>query len=135
MKRKRSAKTRPQLEPVLTCTLCKSAITRNHEIFAFGAKARRDADIEGHRGDRIEIRVKSLNRTVTALVPGRDSRATREGHDLYFVACSEVCAKTLKAALDAELKAGGRRSSEPPQPTRAAQPIGRPKPARRSPRR
>lgn len=51
----------------------------------------------------IEITVRSLRKIVPAMVTGVGSPAAREGHDLSFMACSETCARDLRAALKADL--------------------------------
>jgi hypothetical protein len=95
------------LGPEPRCAFCNTDIPVDHEVFGFGAKARPEIDIEQYRGTGIEVTVHSLSRRVVAIVTGRDSPAARAGHDLYFTACSESCAKTVKAALEEDLKGGG----------------------------
>jgi hypothetical protein len=103
MERKKHRRTNPERR----CGFCNTGIPADHEVFGFGAKARPDIDIEPHRGKGLEITITSLNRTVMAIVAGRDSPAARAGHDLYFAACSEVCARALKAALEEDVSHGG----------------------------
>jgi hypothetical protein len=78
MKDRRPKRIRPRIRPERTCAYCNSDIPADHEVFGFGAKARLDADVERYRGGPIEIAVSSLNRSVIALVVGRDSPAARE---------------------------------------------------------
>jgi hypothetical protein len=89
------------------CGFCNTDLPAEHEVFGFGAKARPEIDIERHRGKGLEVTIASLNRTVMAIVARRDSPAARAGHDLYFAACSEICARALKAALEKDWSHGG----------------------------
>ena len=95
------------ISPQRRCAFCDTEIPADSEVVGFGAKARPEVDIERYRGTGIEITVASLGRRVTAIVTGRDSPAARAGHDLYFIACSESCAKAMKAALEKDVKRGG----------------------------
>jgi len=107
MKRHKRPEVSSRGSPEKRCAFCNDDIPADHEVVGFGAKARSDVDIERYRGTGIEITVRSLKRSVMAIVTGRDSPAARAGHDLYFTACSESCAKALKAALEEDLKGGG----------------------------
>jgi hypothetical protein len=95
------------MNPTRKCAFCDADIPEEHEVFGFGAKARPEVDREGCRGTAIAVRVASLNRNVMAIVTGRDSAASRAGHDLYFTTCSESCASAMKAALEEDVKRGG----------------------------
>ena len=39
-------------------------------------------------------------------VPGVDSPARREGHDLVYLTCSPGCAAALKAAFQSDIESG-----------------------------
>lgn len=107
MKRRKRENMPSNIRPERRCSFCDTDIPADHEVVGFGAKARPEVDIERYRGTGIEITVQSLKRRVMAIVTGRDSPAARAGHDLYFTACSESCAKAMKAALEEDLKRGG----------------------------
>ena len=95
------------MNPTRKCAFCDADIPEDHEVFGFGAKARPEVDLECCRGTAIAVRVASLNRSVMAIVTGRDSAASRAGHDLYFTTCSESCASAMKASLEEDVKRGG----------------------------
>jgi len=107
MKRRKRHKMPSNIGPEQRCAFCDTDIPADHEVFGFGAKARAEVDIERYRGTRIEITVNSLKRRVVAIVTGRESPAARAGHDLCFTACSESCAKAMKAALEEDLERDG----------------------------
>ena len=107
MKRKTRGAFGSNVGPELRCAFCNAEVPADREVVGFGAKARPEVDIERWRGTGIEITVRSLQRKVLAIVTGRDSPAAQAGHDLYFTACSESCAKAMKAALEDDLKRAG----------------------------
>lgn len=88
------------------CAFCATNIPEGGKVLGFGAKTRPDVDLERHRGSIIEITLVTLKRKVPVVVTGLDSPAAREGHDLYFVVCSEPCAKALKETLAEKIKGG-----------------------------
>jgi hypothetical protein len=87
---------------VSRCAWCgQEADTRR--VFGFGARASPSVDLGPHRGRVIEIEIPGAGRTAPALVVGPNSPAAREGHDLYFMTCTQDCLRALKRALEAEI--------------------------------
>jgi hypothetical protein len=86
---------------VSRCAWCGHATTQ--PVFGFGARARPSVDLGPLRGRVIEIEIPGAGRTAPAMVVGPNSPAARDGHDLYFVTCTEECLRALRSALEAEI--------------------------------
>jgi hypothetical protein len=76
-------------------------------VLGVGAKALPGVDLRRHQGRVIRLHLVTADRGVRAMMTGADSPARRDGHDLYFMVCSEVCGATLRAALAEEIRIGG----------------------------
>jgi len=87
-----------------TCAWCKKNIPEDTEVFGISAKVKKDIDIKGKEGEIISLHFATKNKDVQAVVVTKDSPAKKEGYDLVFMACSQKCAKSLKSALNAEIK-------------------------------
>ncbi|MEW6751625.1 MAG: hypothetical protein AB1505_11715 [Candidatus Latescibacterota bacterium] len=86
-----------------TCAWCARRIPPDAERFCLGAKARPGVDLGPCEGGVITLALVEPRRTVTAIVPTRDSQARREGNDLLFAVCSQTCGRALRAALQHQL--------------------------------
>ena len=85
-------------EPFLSlCAWCGKAIPENTECFGAGGKTRDGINVRKHEG-RVIIMVTG-DREVPCLVTTRDSQAKKDGKDLMFMLCSELCGQKLKAAF------------------------------------
>jgi hypothetical protein len=93
-----------------TCGWCGREIPPDTEVFGGGGKARPDFDLRPHAGKVMPVDFVTLDKTVLVAVTAADSQARREGNDLMYMACSEDCARSLKAAFDAEIEFGKRRA-------------------------
>lgn len=82
-----------------TCAWCNKTIAPNIEVFSLGAKAQKGTYIERYRGSAIQMQLRHVDRTVSAIVPTSDSQARKDGNDFLFMLCSEQCAKQLRRAL------------------------------------
>lgn len=95
--------TEPHTDDLLhQCTWCGNTIKENEDYFGFGARASRDVDLEDKAGQFVSLNLSLLEKTVAALVPSDLGAPELNGHDLVFITCSEVCASSLKEALDIE---------------------------------
>jgi hypothetical protein len=103
MRLTRRRRKRPEAGPVDRCAWCGQGLGEG-EVFGFGARAHPGVDLRPHRGQVIQIALSSAGRTAPTLVVGLHSPAAREGHDLYFVTCTETCLRALKTALQAEIE-------------------------------
>lgn len=54
--------------------------------------------IEGREGTLTTL-VAPDGHHIIVIVPTKDSKARRAGHDIFFQACSELCCQTITAAL------------------------------------
>jgi len=88
------------------CAWCEQAIAEGHEVLGLGAKAVPGVDLQRHQGRVMRLDLVTANRSVLAMVTGADSSARREGHDLYFMMCSDGCGAALRAALAEEIRVG-----------------------------
>lgn len=91
-------------DPLPNCTWCGDEIPEDVEIFTIGAKAKPGIDLSEAEGTISQLSLIQANRTVSALVPTRDSPAARDGHDLIFMVCSQSCAQALSDALENDWK-------------------------------
>ncbi len=88
------------------CAWCEQRIPEEREVLGLGAKAVPGVDLKRHQGRVTRLHLVTADRTVVAMVTGTDSSAKREGHDLYFMMCSEACGAALRAALAEEILIG-----------------------------
>ena len=86
-----------------TCAWCGIQIPEDVEVFGLGARARAGTDLRDVEGTFIPMPLTLISKTVHACVVTSDSEAKKEGYDFAFLACSERCAESLKAALQREL--------------------------------
>jgi hypothetical protein len=89
------------------CAWCNKTIPPNVPVFGINAKARPEADLTEYEGQLFEIELLDPPRTVPAIVVTSDSPAKREGYDMVFMVCSEICSLQLKEAVGRELKVDG----------------------------
>jgi hypothetical protein len=99
---KRQRRVRFEAAAISRCAWCGQA-PDTQQVFGFGARASPGIDLGPHRGQIIEIAIGGAGRTAPALVVGPNSPAAREGHDLYFMTCTQDCLRALKSALEAEI--------------------------------
>jgi hypothetical protein len=59
-------------------------------------------------GQALSIYMVGPDKTVLIAVTGLDSDARRDGYDFVYMTCSEVCARSLKAAFEGEIELGKR---------------------------
>src|SRR5256885_1707363 len=90
--------------PLPNCAWCEDEIPEDVEVFTIGAKAKPGIDLSEAEGTIIPLILSQANRTVSALVPTKDSPAARDGHDLIFMVCSQSCAQALSNALENDWK-------------------------------
>lgn len=83
------------------CAWCGNPI-QDDDYYGFGAKASQDIDLEERAGQFVSLNLSLMKKTVIALVPSELGAPVLEGHDLFFITCSEECARDLKDALDLE---------------------------------
>ena len=88
------------------CAWCRTAIPEDHDVFGFGAKTKPGIDLKPHQGGIIEVPFGTVGRTIPMIVPGPGSAAEHEGFHFYFMTCSEICAKELRAAVQQEVNVG-----------------------------
>ena len=88
------------------CAWCERVIPEGREVLGVGAKALPGVDRRRHQGRAMRLHLVAADRSVRAMVTGADSPARREGHDLYFMVCSEACGAALRAALAEEIRIG-----------------------------
>lgn len=86
-----------------TCAWCTLLIPKEAEIFGFGARANQSLNLIDQEGKFVSITLSLTNKTTVAFVLPEDSPARGAGNYLYFIACSQECAKQLKDALEFEL--------------------------------
>ncbi len=79
-------------------------IPPDDEVFTIGAKAKPGTDLSAQQGKQIPLFLIQANKTVSAIVPARNSQAVRDGHDLIFMVCSQSCAQALSNALENDWK-------------------------------
>jgi hypothetical protein len=108
MKRRRTHRPgRVTISAQRVCAWCRAEIPEDHEVFGFGAKAKPGIDLKAHQGGIIEVPFGAMGRRIPMIVPGPGSAAKQEGFDFYFMTCSEICAKQLRAAVKKEVNLGG----------------------------
>ena len=91
-------------DPLPNCAWCEDEIPEDVEVFTIGAKGKPGMDLSEAEGMIIPLSLIQANRTVLALVPTKDSPATRDGHDLIFMVCNQSCAQALSNALENDWK-------------------------------
>jgi len=84
------------------CAWCKKAIQKNSEVFAVGAKARKEMNLKPYEGSEIQIALTHINKTLPAIAATRNSEAKKAGNDLLFMVCSKKCSELLKKAVQKE---------------------------------
>ena len=84
----------------------RESIPKDQEVVGFGAKARPGADLGRDSGGTLDILLVLEGKHVPAMVVRPGSPASRAGHDLYFMTCSDECASALRAALHEEVRLG-----------------------------
>ena len=90
--------------PLLNCCWCEDDIPPDDEVFTIGAKAKPGIDLGAQEGKLIPLFLIQADKTISAIVPGRDSQARRDDHDLIFMVCSQSCAQSLSNALENDWK-------------------------------
>src|SRR5258708_26924653 len=93
-------------DPLPNCAWCEDEIPEDVEVFTIGDKAKPGIDLSEAEGTIIPLSLIQANRTVSALVPTKDSSAARDG-DLIFMVCSQSCAQALSNALEKDWKLAG----------------------------
>ena len=96
----------PEEVAILTCAWCDDEIPDDVEVFTIGAKAQTGVDLSGAQGKTIPLSLIRANKTVSAIVPTRDSPAVKDGYDLIFMVCSQSCAQALSNGLENDWKLG-----------------------------
>ena len=66
-------------------------------------EANPSVNLADKEGGYIHLELVQPHKTVPAMVVTSDSEAKRQGNDLGFVVCSDVCGQLLKTALQAEI--------------------------------
>ena len=89
---------------LLNCAWCNDEIPDDVEVFTIGAKAKSGIDLTEAEGKTIPLSLIQANKTVSAIVPTRDSPAVRDGYDLIFMVCSQSCAQALSNGLENDWK-------------------------------
>lgn len=83
-----------------TCAWCGAEIPEEDEVFAVGATLRGGIEFEvGRNGGGFLLPVAIGQKMVPAIITACDSEARRQGNDLMFMTCSEICACSLRDAL------------------------------------
>lgn len=82
-----------------TCAWCGKRTAEGEELYAFGAQVRAGVDLSRYEGQAFPLPIAEIGRTVTALVPARNSQAEQDGFDLLFAVCSPTCGETLREIL------------------------------------
>jgi hypothetical protein len=90
--------------PLLNCSWCEDEIPDDIEVFTIGAKAKPGIDLAEAEGKIIPLSLIRANKTVSAIVPTRDSPAVKDGYDLMFMVCSQSCAQALSNGLENDWK-------------------------------
>jgi hypothetical protein len=90
--------------PWPSCAWCEDEIPDDVEVFTIGAKAKPGIDLTETEGTIVPLHLIRANKTVSAMVPTRDSPAAKDGHDLMFMVCSQSCAQALSNALENDWK-------------------------------
>lgn len=84
------------------CAWCHRVLPEDEECFGAGAKVNAAGKrmIEGREGTLTTLTAPD-GRQLIVMVPTQDSDARRDGHDIFFQACSEKCCASISAALRA----------------------------------
>ncbi len=83
-----------------TCAWCGSEIPEEDEVFAVGATLRGGIQFEvDDNGSGFFLPVAVGQKMVPAIITASDSEARKQGNDLMFMTCSEICACSLRDAL------------------------------------
>lgn len=83
-----------------TCAWCGAEIPEEDEVFAVGATLRGGIEFEvDENGSGFFLPVAIGQKMVPAIITAGDSEARRQGNDLMFMTCSELCACSLRDAL------------------------------------
>jgi hypothetical protein len=104
MSKRRPFHAESERDPLPNCSWCEDEIPEDVEVFTIGAKAKPETDLSEAEGTIIPVSLIQANRTVSAMVPTRDSPAAKDGHDLMFMVCSQSCAQALSNALENDRK-------------------------------
>jgi hypothetical protein len=89
-----------------TCGWCGKHIPDDTEVYSGGGKARPGIDLTSYAGQVLPVRLVSAAKTVLIAVPGADSPARRDGHDLLYMTCSIECAAALRSAFQSDIEIG-----------------------------
>lgn len=85
------------------CAWCGKDVPEECEVFAVGAKLRGGIEFTNDQsGTGFFMPVSIAGKMVPAVVTGSGSDAQKQGNELMFMTCSEVCAQALREALLAE---------------------------------
>ncbi len=85
------------------CAWCGKDVPEECDLFAVGAKLRGGIEFTNNHSDMgFFMPISIAGKMVPAIVTGLASDARKDGNDLMFMTCSEVCAQALRQALIAE---------------------------------
>ena len=96
----------PPEQAIGKCSWCRQPIPDDTPVFGLSGKKRPGMDLSEFEGGAIQISLVSQDRQVIAIVPTADSEARRDGNDIMFMVCSEVCGFDMKATLEDEIALG-----------------------------
>jgi hypothetical protein len=91
-----------------TCGWCGKTIPPNTPVFGGGGKARPGIDLSDVAGQVIPLRLLTAGKDVLVGISAPDSEARRDGSDFVYMACSEICARQLRDAFQADIELGNR---------------------------
>jgi len=86
-----------------SCGWCKVPLDDDQPVFGIGVIARKNFDFSKCDVGILEIKLVNQEKTVPAIVTGKDSQAKKDGKDLILMVCSENCGQLLKKALNDEI--------------------------------
>jgi hypothetical protein len=87
-----------------TCCWCGKHIPDDTEVFSGDGKARPGIDLTPYARQVLPVRMVSAAKTLLIAVPGADSQARRDGHDLLYMTCSIECAAALRSAFERDIE-------------------------------
>jgi hypothetical protein len=99
--RQKIPRPRPQVTLPQKCTWCGESISDEQEVFSLEAvinPAYKNI-LKKAEGTTILQILTLADKTVNAIVVTQDSEVKREGFDILFIVCSELCVLTLERAL------------------------------------
>jgi hypothetical protein len=104
MKRRQKKSRDPVERFQSTCGWCGKHIPEGTPVYGGGGKVRSGVDLSACAGQVLPIRLVGAGKTVVVAVPGADSDARRDGHDLVYMTCSVACAAAMKAAFQDDIR-------------------------------